>query len=96
MLSEKVKLGWKSIPPAGILIEPGSAMKYKTGDWRAFKPIIDKEKCVNCLLCWIFCPDASIKRLEDNVEVDYKYCKGCGICANECPVKAIKMVEERK
>lgn len=95
-MSESGKLGWRSIPIAGILIEPGSAMKYKTGDWRAFRPIIDKEKCINCLLCWIYCPDGAIIREENNVAVDYDYCKGCGICANECPVKAITMVEERR
>lgn len=96
MLSEESKPGWKSIPMGGILLEPGSAMKYKTGDWRAFRPIIDEEKCINCLLCWIYCPDGSIIREEKKVSVDYEYCKGCGICANECPVKAVTMVEERR
>jgi pyruvate ferredoxin oxidoreductase delta subunit len=95
-LSKEAKPGWKSIPIGGILLEPGSAMKYKTGDWRAFKPIIDQGKCINCLLCWIFCPDAAILRKEKSVDVDYDYCKGCGICANECPVKAIMMVEEKR
>jgi len=95
-LSEEAKPGWKSIPIAGILLEPGSAMKYKTGDWRAFRPIIDDEKCTRCLLCWIYCPDGAIIREEKGVRVDYEYCKGCGICANECPVKAITMVEERR
>jgi len=94
-LSES-KPGWKSIPMGGILLEPGSALNYKTGDWRAFKPIVDQNKCTNCLLCWIFCPDAAINRLEKFVEVNYDYCKGCGVCANECPVKAITMVEEKR
>ena len=95
-MSEESKPGWRSIPIAGILLEPGSALKYKTGDWRAFKPVIDKEKCVNCLLCWIYCPDGAIIREENWVSVNYEYCKGCGICANECPVKAITMEEERR
>jgi len=51
---------------------------------------------VNCLLCWIYCPDSSIVRKEKCVEVNYDYCKGCGICAHECPKDAIKMVEEEK
>jgi len=86
--------GWKTLPPATVVLG-GTATKYRTGDWRTFKPIIDKEKCVNCLLCWIACPEPSITQVEgDKVEVDYEYCKGCGICAEECPVKAITMVEE--
>jgi pyruvate ferredoxin oxidoreductase delta subunit len=84
------------MPIGGILLEPGSAMKYKTGDWRAFKPNVDQSKCINCLLCWIFCPDAAIVRKEKLVDVNYDYCKGCGICANECPVKAITMTEEKR
>jgi pyruvate ferredoxin oxidoreductase delta subunit len=95
-LSKTPKPGWKSMPIGGILLEPGSAMKYKTGDWRAFKPNVDQSKCINCLLCWIFCPDAAIVRKEKFVDVNYDYCKGCGICANECPVKAITMTEEKR
>ena len=95
-MSKTPKPGWKSMPIGGILLEPGSAMKYKTGDWRAFKPNVDQSKCINCLLCWIFCPDAAIVRKEKFVDVNYDYCKGCGICANECPVKAITMTEEKR
>ncbi|RLF48961.1 MAG: hypothetical protein DRN20_03370 [Thermoplasmata archaeon] len=74
------------------LVGIGSFVENKTGTWRTFRPVINKEKCVNCLLCWFYCPDGAIKRVSDGVEVDYDYCKGCGICANECPVKAITMV----
>jgi len=90
------KSGWKSLPMGAVVLEPGSSLKYKTGDWRAFRPVVDKEKCVNCLFCWIYCPDAAIVRKEKWVEVNYDYCKGCGICAQECPKEAIKMVEEQK
>ncbi len=85
---------WKKLPIGGLLLEPGSALKYKTGDWRSSRPVIDKEKCTNCLLCWIYCPDSAITRTEEKVAVNYDYCKGCGICAEECPVGAITMVEE--
>ncbi|OYT47962.1 ferredoxin [Candidatus Bathyarchaeota archaeon ex4484_231] len=95
-LSEEAKPGWKSIPIGGILLEPGSALSYKTGAWRAFRPVVDQSKCINCLLCWIFCPDAAIIRKEKFVDVNYDYCKGCGICANECPVNAITMEEEKR
>ncbi|BDH80077.1 MAG TPA: 4Fe-4S binding protein [Methanothermobacter sp.] len=72
--------------------EPGSTRRNKTGSWRTFKPILDKEKCIECDNCILFCPDACIN---PEYEIDYDYCKGCGICAEECPVKAIKMERER-
>ncbi|HID80666.1 MAG TPA: 4Fe-4S dicluster domain-containing protein [Ignisphaera sp.] len=99
---------WNEIPPGGAILEPGNSVKRPTGDWRTFRPIIDKEKCVRCLLCWVYCPDAAIKIIDEpyrtasgkewkfSVEVDYTFCKGCGICVEECPVKAIEFVEEVK
>ncbi len=92
-LAEKMKLSWRQMPLGGAMFQPGTASEYKTGDWRvASKPEINKEKCIMCLFCWIFCPDVSITRSEKSVDVDYYHCKGCGICATECPVKAIDMV----
>jgi pyruvate ferredoxin oxidoreductase delta subunit len=90
------KAGWRSLPIAGIIPKAGSSLEYKTGTWRAFKPVVDEAKCTFCLLCWIYCPDGAIKRLDNKgkISIDYDYCKGCGICASECPVKAISMVEE--
>jgi len=93
-MSEEEKLGWKCLPIGGFLLEAGSSVKYKTGDWRAFRPVVDPNKCTNCLICWIYCPDAAVNQGEKVVEVNYDFCKGCGICAAECPVKAITMEEE--
>jgi len=64
-----------------------------TGSWRIFIPVKDEEKCNNCLLCWIYCPEACISK---DIEINFDYCKGCGICAEECPRKAITMVKEEK
>lgn len=89
------KLGWRELPLGAIITTPGNSVEYKTGTWRALKPIYHKEKCIKCLLCWIHCPEPAIIRHEDDtIEIDYDYCKGCGICANVCPVKAIEMVME--
>lgn len=89
--------GWKQIPIGGVIVEAGNAEEYLTGDWRTFRPVVDKEKCKNCLLCWIYCPDSSV--IVENKEMKgfrYNHCKGCGICDNVCPFDAIKIVEESK
>ena len=76
---------------------PSKGATGKTGNWRVFKPILDKKKCVKCLRCWIYCPEATIIRnKDDSIEIDYVYCKGCGICANVCNVKAIIMKREEE
>jgi pyruvate ferredoxin oxidoreductase delta subunit len=76
---------------------PTKGAMGRTGTWRVFKPILDKKKCVNCLRCWIYCPEATVIRNKDgSVEIDYEYCKGCGICADVCNVKAIVMEREGK
>ena len=89
--------GYKDIPIGGIITEAGNSVTYKTGDWRSQKPILKEEGCVHCLICWVFCPDDSIK-VEDGkvIGIDYDHCKGCGICARECPrhERALQMVKE--
>ena len=88
------KEGWKDLPMGGIIDKPGNAVEYNTGSWRTYVPIWDEDKCTNCFLCWIFCPDDSIKTKDGKIiGIDYDHCKGCGICAEECPdkVKAIEM-----
>lgn len=86
---------WKEMKPGALVEEPGSAREYRTGDWRSQRPIYDKERCVRCGVCYLYCPDMAIKILPDGtVEVDDFYCKGCGICARECVTGAFKMVPE--
>jgi len=87
--------GWKELPIGAVIPIPATSMEYKTGNWRALKPVLDQNKCIKCLLCWVHCPEPAIIRHEDdNVSINYDYCKGCGICNNVCPVKAITMVME--
>jgi pyruvate ferredoxin oxidoreductase gamma subunit len=79
---------------AGI-IAPENREENHTGGWRQQKPVFDEALCVNCLLCWINCPEPAI--LTENqrmVGYDYRYCKGCGICYTSCPSGAISMVPE--
>ena len=85
----------KKYPITTSISYPKKGAMGKTGTWRVFKPIINQDKCVKCLICWVYCPEATIIRNKDNsVEIDYEYCKGCGICANVCPTKAIVMERE--
>ena len=42
-----------------VIKNPGNSRNNKTGSWRTFKPILDKEKCIDCDNCILFCPDAS-------------------------------------
>jgi pyruvate ferredoxin oxidoreductase delta subunit len=88
---------WKDMEVGNILTEPGSASLRKTGDWRSQRPVVDREKCNKCGLCWLYCPDAAIEPVEDGYyEPDLFYCKGCGICASVCPKEAITMIEEEE
>lgn len=65
-----------------------------TAAWRIERPVIDKQKCINCGMCMGYCPVNSIYCEGKNIQISYDYCKGCGICAAECPKKAIDMVPE--
>lgn len=89
------EMTWKDILTGAVVIEPGSAAEYRTGDWRSQKPVLDKEKCIKCGICAKFCPEPCIVPDEEGYYVsDLYWCKGCGICAHECPKEAITMVEE--
>ncbi len=93
--------GWKDLPEGSVVLEGGSAVKFKTGSWRAFRPVWKEENCIHCLFCWVYCPDMAVKVKDGKrAEFDYDFCKGCGICELECPgkkgKKAIVMVEEGK
>ena len=79
----------------GTVVESGSSLKNKTGNWKTFIPVIDKKKCIKCGRCVMNCPDICIKLKEKGIEINYDYCKGCGICAQTCVVKGIKMVKKK-
>jgi pyruvate ferredoxin oxidoreductase delta subunit len=91
---------WREVVIGGINPDAGSAAKYNSGTWRTFKPVWSDERCIQCNLCWINCPDSSILIKDGKVcGIDYEHCKGCGICAAVCPVKpkkAVEMVKEEK
>lgn len=53
--------GWNDVPIGGKILEAGNSKKYKTGDWRTFRPIHKPELCTNCMICWMLCPDSAIR-----------------------------------
>ena len=85
---------WRDITPGCNIFEGGTSAMVETGDWRVLKPVIDWDKCKQCLLCAPFCPDSSIPVKDGKrLEFDLDHCKGCGICASVCPFGAIEMKE---
>jgi 2-oxoacid:acceptor oxidoreductase delta subunit (pyruvate/2-ketoisovalerate family) len=79
----------------GAMQNAGNSADRETGGWRIQRPIVDMDKCTNCLICWVFCPDGSILVSQAKFKgIDLDHCKGCGICAVECPAKCITMVAE--
>ena len=78
-----------------VIPDAGNSECFETGGWRSMVPVVASEKCDGCMLCYFYCPDASIV-IEGGkaTGVDLEHCKGCGICAGECPRNAIVMQTE--
>ncbi len=88
MTSGEVSLG-------AVVDEAGNAVEYKTGDWRSQRPVLNKDRCIRCGICYIYCPEGCIRQGPGGYfEADLYYCKGCGICARECWTQAIHMEPE--
>jgi len=93
-MKQKFWKGARDMPPMAVSL--GSMRLNKTASWRNVKPIIDYEKCIECMICWKYCPEPAILIEDDEPVIDYDYCKGCAICAEECPKDAIRMEKEGK
>jgi len=74
--------------------KPGSMAEAPSGiAWREQHPVIG-DKCNQCLVCTLFCPEGALKQENGRVIVELKLCNGCGTCAVECQQKAIVIVAE--
>jgi 2-oxoacid:acceptor oxidoreductase delta subunit (pyruvate/2-ketoisovalerate family) len=86
---------WQELPVGGR-VTPSSSVQPVTGGWRTgLRPEVELTACINCLLCWLYCPDSAIA-LDGTVFTGFEtdFCKGCELCAEVCPTGAITMVAE--
>jgi len=75
-----------------------SSYSASVSDWRLIKPVFNKDFCIDCQFCWVYCPDISIiSRDKKMVGIDMDHCKGCGICVEVCPTnpKSLLMFSEQ-
>ena len=92
-LREKIPVSFEDIPNT-TSFESGYLVTKNAG-WRNVRPVIEIQKCVGCLNCYLYCPDGVISRRDGKVEIDYDFCKGCGICKKICRPGAIEMEAEK-
>ncbi len=86
--------GHKDMPLSAVSL--GNTLNNKTGSWRSMRPVVYKDECISCLLCWKFCPEPCITMKNGIPVINYDYCKGCGTCVEVCPKDAIKFEREHK
>jgi len=63
-----------------------SSYTATVASWRVIKPVYNRDICIDCQNCWVWCPDSSIiSRDKQILGIDYDHCKGCGVCVEVCP-----------
>ena len=105
---EEIKRVWgfDNAPIGGVNPIFGSSVSNDSSASReGYIPIFDKEKCINCGMCDIYCPDMVYQFAEGeykgkktmvNLGPDYRHCKGCMRCVEVCPTSAITDGLERE
>jgi len=98
--------GYDNAPLGGVNPIFGSSVSNDLSASRnGYIPVFDKEKCINCGMCDIYCPDMVYqftlgeykgKETMVNLGPDYRHCKGCLRCVEVCPTKAITAGIERE
>lgn len=53
------------------------------------QPVVDDEKCNQCLICVEKCPLQALALVDGAISVDRGVCFGCGTCGEVCPEGAI-------
>jgi pyruvate ferredoxin oxidoreductase gamma subunit len=105
MLSADPAWGYRSAPLGGVLPTPGNTAHNDLSTSRTgWMPVLEQEKCINCGMCDLVCPDlclvwSTFKAPGDEPGVrldgiDYQYCKGCMRCVETCPTAAMTREQE--
>ena len=56
-----------------------------TASWRVFRPVMDKEKCVECGMCMAYCPVNSVIWKDEKYIITYDYCKSMPLASMMLP-----------
>jgi pyruvate ferredoxin oxidoreductase gamma subunit len=92
--------GYKTAPLGGVLPTPGNTAHNDLHTSRTgWMPVLDQEKCIDCGMCDMVCPDLCLvwsthtdedgKPLVKLDGIDYQYCKGCMRCVETCSTAAM-------
>jgi pyruvate ferredoxin oxidoreductase gamma subunit len=99
-LSSDPLWGYRTAPIGGVLPLPGNSVHNDLHASRAgWIPVLDKEKCIDCGMCDMVCPDLCLvwsTHFDDDGRpfiklygIDYRYCKGCMRCVETCSTLAM-------
>lgn len=93
--TERVQ-GYNSSSIGGVNTLFGNAVTNNTeGAREGYLPHYIRERCIDCGLCDVTCPDMVFQFKEGkNMGMDLYHCKGCLRCVEICPVKALVAVKE--
>ena len=73
----------------------GVVQAFRAGQKVQVLPVWDKDRCIRCGVCYLYCPHGAIVRDADGYfDKDEQLCSGCGVCHRECWFGVIGMVEE--
>jgi pyruvate ferredoxin oxidoreductase gamma subunit len=98
-------LGYETADIGGVITAPGSTVwNDLTSSRIGWLPVLDPEKCIQCAMCDMVCPDLClawsyegnepVPRSARLVGIDYRYCKGCLRCVESCSTGAMSRQEE--
>jgi len=92
-LKTKAKVSSKTLQC--VAVQAGAAKAFKPGNRVVARPQWDKDRCVRCGICYIYCPHGAVVRQDDGFfDANTDRCSGCGVCHRECWFGVIGMVEE--